>query len=157
MDTTLEARILRLEDAAAIRRLKARYCQACDDDHNPDRVAALFVADGLWEGADIGVHARGHEAIKAYIGGVRASGVIRNSAHMISNAIVTVEGDRATAEFRLLMLYTGKTADGALRHHRIIGFYEDSFVRVDGEWRFEALRVTVEENGPYTVEDSRPG
>ena len=157
MDPTLEQRIRRLEDIEAIVRLKARYCQACDDDHNPGRVAACFVEDGLWEGANIGVHARGHAAIKAYIGGVRDSGRIRSSAHMVSNPIVTVDGDEATGQWRLLMLYSGSAADGGMQYQRIIGFYDDGFVRVGGAWLFSALRVTVEAAGPYTVEDNRLG
>lgn len=155
MSESLEARIRRLEDIEAIKQLKARYGQACDDDHNPDKVAALFVEDGLWEGRNIGVHARGHAAIKDYIGGVRASGRMRNSAHMFMNPIITVDGDRATGEWRFVMCFTGKVADGTFQYHRIIGFYEDEYVRVDGRWLYQALHVTVEESGPYSVEPSR--
>jgi hypothetical protein len=157
MDTSLEARIRRLEDIEAIRQLKARYCQACDDDHNPDRVAALFLADGLWEGRNIGVHAPGREAIKAYIGGVRDSGRIRNSAHIVTNEMITVRGDEATGEWRLVMAYTGKEPGGGLQYQRIIGFYQDDFIRVDDAWLFKTLRVTVEEAGAYSVEESRLG
>jgi hypothetical protein len=149
---SLEARIRQLEDIEAIRLLKARYCAACDDDHNPDAVTALFIADGLWEGRNIGVHARGHAAIHAYIAGVRASGRIRTSAHMVSNPIIVPDGDRATGHWRLLMLYTGNTQGGGTEHHRIIGYYDDTYVRVDGSWRFETLRVTVEASGPYSAE-----
>ena len=38
----LEARITRLEDIEAIKKLKAIYCDICDDMHNPDRIGALF-------------------------------------------------------------------------------------------------------------------
>ncbi|MEN3951683.1 nuclear transport factor 2 family protein [Iodidimonas sp. SYSU 1G8] len=155
MTETLEDRIRRLEDIEAIRQLKARYCQACDDDHNPDKVAACFVPDGLWEGKNIGVYAKSHDAIKAYIGGVRASGRMRNSAHMVTNPIIQVTGDRATGEWRFIMLFTGKINDGSLQYHRIIGFYEEEYVRVDGRWLFEGLHVTVEESGPYSTEDSK--
>jgi hypothetical protein len=155
MTETLEARIRRLEDIEAIKQLKARYGQACDDDHNPDKVAALFVPDGLWAGENIGVHAKGHAAIKDYIGGVRASGRMRNSAHMFMNPIITVNGDRATGEWRFVMCFTGKVGDGTLQYHRIIGFYEDVYVRVGDTWLYESLNVTVEESGPYTTEESR--
>jgi hypothetical protein len=155
MAESLEARIQRLEDIEAIKQLKARYCEGCDDDHNPERVAALFVEDGVWEGREIGVHARGHAAIKQYIGGVRASGLIRNSAHIVTNPIITVTGDVASGRWRLIMLYTGKTQQGGLQYHRIIGSYDEDYVRVNGQWAFAALRVTVEENGPYAIEDNR--
>ena len=41
----IEARLRRLEDIEAIKRLKARYCAACDDGYDPDRLAALFTED----------------------------------------------------------------------------------------------------------------
>ncbi len=155
MDASLAARLQRLEDIEAIARLKARYCQACDDDHNPDKVAACFIPDGLWEGRNIGVHARGHEAIRRYIGGVKDSGRIRTSAHIVTNPLITIDGDEAVGAWRLVMLYTGVAPDGAEQFHRIIGFYEDRFVRTEDGWRFASLGVTVEAAGAYSVEDSR--
>jgi uncharacterized protein (TIGR02246 family) len=148
----LERRLQVLEAIESIRALKARYCQACDDDHNPDAVAACFVEDGLWEGANLGVHAKGHAAIRAYIGGVRASGRMRSSAHMVTNPIITVDGDRATGQWRLLMMYTTHPVDGRVEHHRIIGTYDEAYVRRDGQWLFERLSVTVVENSPYAAE-----
>jgi hypothetical protein len=155
VESSLADRVRRLEDIEAIRQLKALYCAACDDNHNPERVAALFATDGLWEGANIGIRAVGHEAIKGYIGGVRDGGRIRNSAHIVTNPIIDVRGDKATGEWRLVMLYTGLTPDGGLQYQRIIGFYRDEFVRAGDGWRFQALRVTVEEANPYSVEPSR--
>ena len=34
-------RLMKLEDIEAIKKLKAAYCDACDDDHDGDAVAAL--------------------------------------------------------------------------------------------------------------------
>ena len=45
----LERRLTRMEDIEAIKQLKARYCEICDDDHNPNRITTLFVEDGIWE------------------------------------------------------------------------------------------------------------
>ena len=153
MIETLEARLQRLEDIEAVRQLKARYCQACDDDHNPDRVAACFAEDGLWEGANIGVHARGHQAIRDYIGGVRASGRVGNPAHMVMNPIISVDGDRATGHWRFVMMYADRSDAAATHFHRIVGVYDDEYVRTDAGWLMSALRVTVQENNAYKVED----
>jgi hypothetical protein len=153
MDETLNARIRRLEDIEAIRQLKARYCQACDDDHNPEAVAACFVEDGLWEGPDLGIHARGHAAIKDYIGGVRASGRVNKPAHMVMNPLITVEGDRATGHWRFLMMYADRGDPATPRFHRIIGIYEDEYVRTGDGWLMSRLCVTVQENNAYAVEN----
>ena len=55
----LETRITRIEDIEAIKQLKARYCQASNDNHNPDSIAATFVEDGIWDGGSLGT-ARSH-------------------------------------------------------------------------------------------------
>jgi len=47
----LEKRITVLEDIEAIKKLKARYCAVCDDNHNPEKITTLFAPDGIWEGA----------------------------------------------------------------------------------------------------------
>ncbi|MFT5390567.1 MAG: hypothetical protein ACI8PT_000752 [Gammaproteobacteria bacterium] len=47
---SLERRIARIEDLEAIKQLKARYCDVCDDNHNLDRITDIFTEDGIWEG-----------------------------------------------------------------------------------------------------------
>jgi hypothetical protein len=74
---------------------------------------------------------------------------MRNSAHMVMNPIIKVDGDGATGQWRLLMMYTTRPVDGKVEHHRIIGKYDEVYVSVDGTWLFERLTVTVEENGAY--------
>jgi hypothetical protein len=46
----LEKRLTVLQDIEAIKRLKAEYCDICDDAHNQDRIVAIFAEDGIWEG-----------------------------------------------------------------------------------------------------------
>ena len=150
-DPALDQRIQVLEDIEAIRRLKARYCACCDDDHEPEALAALFVADGVWEASGI-TRAEGHAAMKAYFGGLRASGRIRNSAHNVFNPQITVDGDSATGHWRLIMLYTGNLASGDVQYFRIIGWYTEEYVRVGGDWKFKTLYCQVEENAAYVTE-----
>jgi len=66
----LERRLTRLEDIEAIKQLKARYCEICDDDHNPDRITSVFAEDGIWEGAEFGT-ANGHANIRKLFEWVR--------------------------------------------------------------------------------------
>ncbi len=151
---TVEARLQVLEDIEAIKKLKARYCAACDDDHNPDRLGPLFAKDAVWEASGVG-RADGREAIQALLGGIGRSGTIRNSAHHAINPIIEVSGDSATGEWRLIMLYTANHADGNPQYRRIIGWYRERYVRVAGEWQFAHLFCQVEEHAPYALEQER--
>ena len=45
----IERRLLVLEDAEAIRNLKARYAALCDNHYDADGIATLFIEDALWE------------------------------------------------------------------------------------------------------------
>ena len=49
-NTELVKQITVLQDIEAIKRLKAEYCDICDDDHNQDRIVTIFAEDGIWEG-----------------------------------------------------------------------------------------------------------
>lgn len=156
MSLSSEARLQRLEDIEAIRLLKATYCAACDSDHNPDLVVPLFTPDAIWEASGI-AHCQGHEAIRTYMADLRASGRIRNSAHHAINPQIHVDGDQATGHWRLIMLYTANVPAASpndepqSQHFRIIGWYDERYTRVDGQWRFSHLACTVEENGPYEL------
>ena len=68
----MERRLQALEDAEAIRNLKARYAALCDDQYDADGIAALFTEDVLWESPALG-RFEGREAIRGFSGGHRGS------------------------------------------------------------------------------------
>ena len=45
----IERRLQLLEDAEAIRNLKARYAALCDNQYDADGIAKLFTDDAVWE------------------------------------------------------------------------------------------------------------
>ena len=153
-DPELARRVRTLEDIEAIRRLKAAYCAACDDDHDPDTLQSLFAPDGVWE-VEGNVRNEGHAAIREWFQALRDSKRMRNTAHNVFNPIIEVDGDTARGHWRLLMLYTANTDDPAKRYQRIIGLYEEKYVRVHGAWKFQHLHCKVEESGPYAAQDLR--
>jgi len=151
MQGDLAARISVLEDIEKIRKLKALYCQACDDNHNPDKLGPLFAPDATWEASSMGL-AQGRKQIQKLLGDLGASGTIRNSAHNAINPIIEVDGNSATGHWRLIMLYTGIYPDGTLHFSRIIGWYQETYTKIDNNWHFQTLYCQVEEAAPYQVD-----
>jgi hypothetical protein len=130
----LEQRLTRLEDIEAIKQLKARYCAIADEDHNPDKITTLFVQDGIWEGG-FGT-AQGHEAIRQLF--QRAQQHFSFSHHMVMNPIIEVEGNRAKGTWYVFGLFTVRENNEA-RWRAVC--YEDDYVKVNGEWKYQHLRV----------------
>ena len=135
--TDLEKRITRLEDIEAIKQLKATYCDICDDTHNPDRIASVFASDGIWEGGDFG-QAQGHEAIQELFLGFR--NMFSFSQHNITNPIIEINGDRATGIWYLMGPWTLTENDKEIW---MAARYDDDYVKVDGEWKYQHLRAKV--------------
>lgn len=133
----LEARITRLEDIEAIKQLKARYCEICDDDHNPETVKTVFADDGIWESEDFG-KATGHEEISKLFANFRK--MFNFSQHNIMNPIINVDGDRATGMWYIIGPWTltegNKETWMALR-------YDDEYVKINGEWKYSHLKVAL--------------
>jgi len=147
-------RLKRLEDIEAIRRLKAAYCAACDDDHNGEAIAALFIEDGTWQQSgkvgSAGMEPKmGRSSIAEFMFSLRSAGFIRHSAHMVTNPVIDVFEDEAKGSWRFLMVYSH--IDGSFV--RIIGHYEDEYVRREGKWYFRSLIAHVEESGRYLEEE----
>ncbi len=150
-ERSIEARLRVLEDIEEIKKLKARYCAACDDAHNPEALGPLFAPDAVWEASGVG-RAEGRDAIKALLGGIGRSGTIRNSGHHAINPIIDVDGDLASGHWRLIMLYTGYRRDGSPQYRRIIGWYREQYVRIEDRWHFQHLFCQVEEHAAYPIE-----
>ena len=144
------ARLRKLEDIEAIQKLKAAYCDACDDDHDGDAVAALFVKNGTWQqiGGTKNADDRkriGKSEISEFMFGLRTAGFIKRSSHMVTNPVIDVDGDQAKGFWKFIMLYTHVNGT----YYRIIGRYEDHYVKQGGQWLFQSLTAHIEENGPY--------
>ena len=135
--TELERRITRLEDIEAIKQLKARYCEICDDMHDPDRITSLFAEDGIWEGADFG-KAKGHDAIRELFVGFQK--MFSFSQHNITNPIIEIDGNRATGIWYLMGPWTHTDNDKEIW---MTARYDDDYVKIDGVWKYQHLRAAV--------------
>ena len=135
----LERRITRIEDVEAIKQLKARYCEICDDDHDPDRIGDIFTEDGVWHGAGMGP-AEGRAAIRELFVGFQRR--ISYSQHMVMNPIIEV--DRAVAHSKWYFF-------GAFTFHEnnearwLAARYHEDYAKVNGTWKIKHLRV----RGPH--------
>ena len=132
----LEGRVRALEDTDAIRNLKARYAELCDDNYNPDGIAALFVEDGVWDGGSLG-RFEGREAIREFFRG--ASKIFTFAIHYSLNPQIEVTGDTARARWYLFMPCTVGEGDRAMWR---AGIDDEEYVRVNGQWMFKSKRST---------------
>ena len=131
-DATLAARLQRLEDIEEIRTLLLDYGRHLD---SRDLVAysRLFAKDGEWVGG-FGT-AKGPAGIQAFMEKNLGTSPNRsNSYHLLTNFVIDVKGDTASAWSRWTFVIPG--ADG---RHAIAqaGRYDDVLVRENGRWKFK--------------------
>src|ERR1700726_1581282 len=111
----VERRLQVLEDAEAIRNLKARYAALCDSQYDADGIASLFTEDATWESPGLG-RFEGRDAIRSFFQG--ASGIFSFAIHYSLNGHIEVEGNTARALVPVHALHGGrrKSGDVARRH-----------------------------------------
>src|ERR1041385_3934723 len=122
-----------LEDKDAIREVMAAYCQALDACRFAD-VASLFADDGIWT-TDYG-EAKGRGAIEQMLRSiVPVKGEGPQRKHYITNIIIKVEGDQASAVSDYLVVRESES--GLLPV--MGGTYRDKLVKTPAGWRFKEL------------------
>lgn len=130
---TIEQRLQRVEDELAIRRVLVDYA-ATQDAHDYAGYAALFARDGEWVNGKT-VH-KGREAILKMLVdlyGTPPPGYVNGeSYHISSNPQINVNGDRATARSRHLLVMRGPKGEPT---PALAGRYEDELIREDGKWK----------------------
>ena len=132
---SIEERLQAIEDTEAIRRLKITYAQRCDDDYDPDGLAALFTEDGVWDGGPHGI-ARGRDEIRALW---EATGQSASFAvHYITNHVVDLDasGNSATGS---CSLWEPITLGGQAMWASVI--YQERYEKVDGTWLFAEMKL----------------
>jgi uncharacterized protein (TIGR02246 family) len=128
---SLEQRVQRLEDENEIRQLLLDYGRFLDS-RDFKSYAALFARDGEWIGGFGSV--TGPANIQAFMEKNMGTGPNRqNNYHLLSNFVITVNGDTATAWSRWAFIVPGTT--GATISQA--GRYDDTLVRENGRWRFK--------------------
>jgi uncharacterized protein (TIGR02246 family) len=132
-DTTITARLRRLEDLEEIRALFQAYQRALDG-KDFRAYAALFARDGVFVAGDM--TATGPEEIFALVDGMVGTLLTTRTGddfHLVSNVAIEVDGDRASATST--WSYVVRADDDTPRLEKL-GHYADDLVREDGAWRF---------------------
>jgi len=138
--TAVAARLQRLEDEAAIRGVLLDYGRYLDS-RDFAGYSSLFAADGEWVGGFGEV--KGPAEIKAFM--EKNMGTGPNTAgnyHLLSNFVITVDGDTATAWSRWAFVVPGDRGAAISQ----AGRYDDTLVRENGQWRF-SRRVASNDTG----------
>jgi ketosteroid isomerase-like protein len=128
-----EAVVRELADLEAIRNLARRYAHCV---WQKDIAAAidLFTEDGEMSTGDRPV-IRGRKALLESYEQMLGAADFQPFLH---NHLVSLRGERATGTCYLDLRATieGESMIGS-------GYYDDDYVRVDGEWRFRARKLTM--------------
>ena len=131
-DSALAARLQRLEDVEEIHRLLLDYGRFLDS-RDLAAYSRLFAKDGEWVGG-FG-SARGPAGIQAFMEKNLGTGPNRgNTYHILSNFVIEVTGDSATAWSRWTFVTPGADGKPVISQS---GRYDDTLVREDGRWKFK--------------------
>jgi ketosteroid isomerase-like protein len=128
----MTTRIQQIEDRAAIERVLLDYGRTLDT-RDFAGYSHLFAEIGEWKGA-LGSF-RGPAAIQTAMEKIfaNAADIPKGSNfHVMSNFIIDVQGDRATASSTFIFYKMDKSRPDAT----VAGRYEDVFIREKGVWRF---------------------
>jgi len=133
-DASLAARIQRLEDIEEVQVLLTDYGRFLDA-HDLVSYSRLFARDGEWVGG-FG-SAKGPAGILALMQknlGPGPASKPGSTFHILTNFVIDVHGDTATAWSRWVFVTTG--ADNRPTP-AMAGHYDDLLVREDGHWKFK--------------------
>lgn len=122
------------DDRAAIRELLERYADAVFR-RDPAQWGACWAQDGVWR--LMGMEIKGREAI--ITAWTQAMAAFEVAAFFVQPGALAIEG--ATGHGRSWTHEVLKARDGSLR--RVVGAYEDRFVKEADGWRFSARSFQV--------------
>jgi hypothetical protein len=124
-------RIQRLEDIEEIKTLLLNYGRYLDS-RDFAAYSRLFATDGEWVGGFGSV--KGPSAIQVFMEKAIPGPNRGNTYHVLSNFIIDVQKDTATAWSRWQFVTPGSDGKPVISQG---GRYDDTFVRENGRWKFK--------------------
>jgi uncharacterized protein (TIGR02246 family) len=139
---SVEARLQRFADKEEIQNVLLEYGRALDA-RDFTAYSNLFASDGEWVGGFGSV--KGPANIKAFMEkNMGTNGNPTHNYHLLSNFVITVNGDTATAWSRWAFVQPGERGAAIAQ----AGRYDDSFVRENGVWKFKKRTASNDTGGP---------
>ena len=139
---SLAARLQKFEDKEEIQNLLLDYGRHLDS-RDFGAYSRLFAKDGEWAGGLGSVS--GPANIQAFMEKSIGTGPNRGkNYHLLSNFVITVNGDTATAWSRWAFVVPGER--GAVISQA--GRYDDTLVREDGRWKFKRRAASNDTSAP---------
>jgi len=136
MDITAET----LVELRRVEQLKYDYCWAYDEG-DLDRLVSLFTEDAVCELGLFGTW-RGVDQIRRGYGELMTgTGIPGSRRHAVSNPVVDIADDTATARWCVLDY---RTETGLAQPVRIVAVADDEYRLVEGEWRIARSRLEVQ-------------
>lgn len=128
----LQHRVDELESVEAIRALRARYHMLVNEDQGP-RLHELFAQDAsiIYNGR---AEVFGREAIRTFF----ENFPVQYARQFIHQHEVSVDGNTGTGCSYL----DGRPVHGGKSFY-VVGRFDDTYVRVDGQWLFKKVVLTV--------------
>jgi uncharacterized protein (TIGR02246 family) len=139
-DGSLAARLQRFEDKAEIEALLLDYGRHLDN-RDFAGYSSLFAKDGEWIGGFGTVKAAD---IKAFMEKAMGTQNTAKNYHLLSNFVITVTGDTATAWSRWAFVVPGERGAAISQ----AGRYDDQLVRENGRWKFKKRVASNDTAGP---------
>jgi uncharacterized protein (TIGR02246 family) len=130
-DRALATRVQRIEDTQEIGRLLLNYGRHLDA-RDFKAYSLLFAKDGVWSGGMGTV--QGPAAIQAFMEKAIPGPNAVHNYHVLSNFVIDVNGDTATAWSRWMFMVPGPNNTAVAAQS---GRYDDTLVREDGRWKFK--------------------
>jgi hypothetical protein len=141
--STIEERLQTLEDIEAIRRLKIRYAELCDEGFDPDALVSLFTVDGVWDAGEFG-RFTGPGEMRAYW--IETARVTQFALHYMANHVVDVAAGATEARGRCYLLGTATREEHA---YWMAVRYDERYRKVDGLWLFAEMKLLPKFMTPY--------
>ena len=126
-------RLRRLEDAEQIRQLNLEYRRHLDA-RDLDAYGRLFAEDGEWLGGT--GYGKGPAGITAMLKErlPRRASDHPSAWHLVTEPEISLDGDRATGTVTWTWVGRGDAGTPVMR---LLGHYQDSYVRERGRWRYQ--------------------